>query len=507
MNTGAQPGTVGAARREALRLMQQGQLAEAGSLLERIIATRPDDADAVRQLGVVALLARDYQAATDILGRACRLAPGSATAHMSLGQALQGLGRHEPALAEFRRAVELDPEASAAHNLLGTALSALGRQRDARVALERAVELAPHAVDARYNLACVLEAIGEYAAAESTHRTLLEARPDSAASWNGLGNALLSQRRPDEALAAYARAAELAPAAAIAHANLGTVLFDQGRHDEALAAFRRAAQLDPDFPDALYHVARAELACGDTDAALAACERFLATVPDSQEALALQAFLLRDLDRHQEADRLLDHHRLVRAVHLPTPAGHTDMASFNASLSRHVLAHPSLEPDPYGASTRGGRHSANLLEGDKGPVAALETLVKQAVRDYVQSLPAERHPFLDQRHRSLRLVIQANLLDPGGWLEPHVHPQAWLSGAYYLQLPPGMDAESHAGWLEFFRPPSGIRARSTPRLHVVQPDAGMLVLFPSYFYHGTVPFQFDGLRISVGIDLIPERRP
>jgi hypothetical protein len=37
----------------------------------------------------------------------------------------------------------------------------------------------------------------------------------------------------------------------------------------------------------------------------------------------------------------------------------------------------------------------------------------------------------------------------------------------------------------------------------VRPTEGQLVLFPSYFYHRILPFDADGIRISVAFDVVP----
>ncbi len=34
----------------------------------------------------------------------------------------------------------------------------------------------------------------------------------------------------------------------------------------------------------------------------------------------------------------------------------------------------------------------------------------------------------------------------------------------------------------------------------------MLVLFPSYFWHGTVPFSSTQTRLTVAFDAVPERQ-
>ncbi len=39
--------------------------------------------------------------------------------------------------------------------------------------------------------------------------------------------------------------------------------------------------------------------------------------------------------------------------------------------------------------------------------------------------------------------------------------------------------------------------------HFVKPPPGLLVLFPSYMWHGTVPFSGEAPRLTVAFDLIP----
>jgi len=94
-------------------------------------------------------------------------------------------------------------------------------------------------------------------------------------------------------------------------------------------------------------------------------------------------------------------------------------------------------------------------------------------------------------------------MNAGGHQIPHIHPAAWLSGVYYAEIPAGIGAEDHAGWLEFGRPPGHFHNRIEPPLRAIRPQAGLMVLFPAYFYHHTIPLEMDQRRISIAFDLIP----
>jgi hypothetical protein len=84
----------------------------------------------------------------------------------------------------------------------------------------------------------------------------------------------------------------------------------------------------------------------------------------------------------------------------------------------------------------------------------------------------------------------------------HIHPEGWISSAYYLAVPAEVqDPIARSGWIKFGEPrfpmPGG-----EPLRHV-QPRAGRLVLFPSYLWHGTTPIHGDEPRMTIAFDAVP----
>ncbi len=88
---------------------------------------------------------------------------------------------------------------------------------------------------------------------------------------------------------------------------------------------------------------------------------------------------------------------------------------------------------------------------------------------------------------------------------PHNHPVGWERGVFYSKLTSAVSAEdgSHAGWIEFGSPPEDYLHRSRPRTRLIQPQEGKIILFPSYFWHRTIPFEGEEERISLSFDAIP----
>jgi hypothetical protein len=83
-----------------------------------------------------------------------------------------------------------------------------------------------------------------------------------------------------------------------------------------------------------------------------------------------------------------------------------------------------------------------------------------------------------------------------------VHPQGWISSALYVTLPERVAGEAdNAGWLTLGEPDEKLRLDLGP-WREIEPRPGQLVLFPSWMWHGTVPFS-DGERLTVAFDVRP----
>ena len=90
----------------------------------------------------------------------------------------------------------------------------------------------------------------------------------------------------------------------------------------------------------------------------------------------------------------------------------------------------------------------------------------------------------------------------GGFHVNHFHHQGWISTAYYVSVPDEVkDDASKSGWLKLGEPRFATPGASPERF--VQPSAGLLVLFPSYLWHGTNAIQGSQVRTTIAFDAVP----
>jgi hypothetical protein len=82
-----------------------------------------------------------------------------------------------------------------------------------------------------------------------------------------------------------------------------------------------------------------------------------------------------------------------------------------------------------------------------------------------------------------------------GYNARHNHPRGWMTGIFY---PAGLPADIAGGSLCI----GGWRDPAPPGWPVaeIRPEAGLLVLMPSYYVHWTLPLGAPGLRLSIAFD-------
>jgi adenylate cyclase len=131
--------------------------------------------------------------------------------------------------------------------------------------------------------------------------------PNFAAAWAGLATAHVhlfgcdSEPHLQKAREASVRALKLDAQSAEAHVAAGQGLSMEQRYAEAAAEFERAIELDPTFFDAHYYYARSCFKSGDLEKSLRLFQQAQRARPDDYQPLYLEALVLMQLGRHDEA--------------------------------------------------------------------------------------------------------------------------------------------------------------------------------------------------------------
>jgi len=197
---------------------------------------------------------------------------------------------------------------------------------------------------------------------------------------------------------------------------------------------------------------------------------------------------------------------LIQVFDLEPPEGFSDMAAFNAAMNAYL---DSLHPETreyISQSLRGGTQTpAQLFGAGHDLVQRLQARISQAVTGYIASLKDDAsHPFLSRRAADFRYAgsWSSRLRDCGFHIN-HIHPSGWISSCYYVGVPDAAkDETARQGWIKFGEPYFDVPL-TNPIRRAVQPAPGRLVLFPSYMWHGTIPFHDAQARTTVAFDVVP----
>jgi tetratricopeptide (TPR) repeat protein len=497
-----------------LTALEAGQHAVARDALERGLALQPEHASGWLALGNALRALGDTDAATRALERTVVLAPKSQPAWITLGAVHRLEGRSNAAIAAFEQAARLGATTHELGEAHAGALLDAGRVPEA---LERAREVVrqhPDAASAYMTLAKMLWEYGPtYAPGEDAvevFRRGLAARPDDRHLRVTYARFLVSARQPEAGLEIVRelRAVWNRPELATLEANALEVL---GRRDEAAALYaqvhREWGATEPLFLNAY---ARHLMSAGRADEAAARLLEATRIAPQNQEAWANLGTAWRLLGDPRE-HWLCDYERFVGAVDVEPPPG-MSVDEFLADLRATLEPMHQAGREPLQQSLRSGSQTPGKLFGlDLPAIVRAREAFRRAVEGWIATLPDDAgHPFLSRKAPSVRFSGSWSVrLWSSGKHVNHIHPEGWMSSAFYVALPPSLGTAqsdgSQAGYIQFGQPPDELGLGLPPR-RVLQPRPGRLALFPSYFWHGTVPFEDDAPRITIAFDMVPDRR-
>jgi uncharacterized protein (TIGR02466 family) len=477
----------------------------ARTLLLAVTAATPNFGPAWEALSIALGKLDDTEGAMTAAQRSVTLSPQSHTAHHNLGHAAAKHQDHVAAERAYRTSLALQPGSDAGWVGLGNALRSQERNDEAIAAMERAVAANPSNIDAHRILNELLWQTGRGERYLQSFAQAVGAVPHDSALRTAFAHELLRIPRADDALrvleslAPDARdTAQIEDLRARAHGFLGDMPRALQHHERAVA------RAPGDTLIARNHV-ETLLKSGRHDEALRACERSLALAPLDQGMLAMFTTALR-LNKDERAHALADFQSLARVYAIDPPPGFGSMEDFNEALAAELRKLHTTRAHPTDQTLRGGTQTFGALFDRREPlVQLLKVQLEKAIAGYIGEMGTDvSHPLFRRRGRSFGFSGSWSVrLSEGGFHTNHFHPMGWISSAYYVTVPDeAADTAAKKGWFKLGETNLGLGEHEKIERHV-QARPGHLVLFPSYFWHGTVPFDTRDERITVAFDVVP----
>jgi len=387
----------------AMRLHQQGQLAEAEALYEDILKTQPQHIDALHFLGVLKNQQGQTQRAVELIRQSLALYPDNAAAHSNLALALQSLHRLDDALACYDKVLLLQPNSIDALSGRGIVLQMLHRFDEALLDYDRILTINPHHAEALFGRANVLYKLKRLDDALISYQGSLAINPDSVEALYNQGLLLVELNRIDDAISNYQRALAIKPDYAEVHNNLGSLLKKQERHAEAASSYQRAIASKPDYTEAYCNLITLLKDQGHTTDAQATINAALAAIPDSLELRFIQLIMSLPMVTHTVTEAALVPAQFDTAL--------TDLENWltQSPSHQHSLTTAGLLPLPFLLAYRTGNHVQRLARyGDivaaQGNAVAVDK-TRTKLKMVVVSHHFHRHSVWDVITRGLLVNI------------------------------------------------------------------------------------------------------
>lgn len=492
------------------------------------------NADALKR-GRTAMAAQDFSAAERIARLVIAQTPDSQSYEL-LANALRAQERLEEALAAAESAVRLDTSNNGAHHSRAFILSRLGRFADAltiydqliarglahpSVWLNRSVALLGLTRDADAEAALVdgvkrwpqdlglqnmlaslrwMRGGGEEFARD--YESAVRREPDSL--WLRIGCADLLRRADLHARAEVVlrEGLQRAPGNGPLQGALGVLLDEMDRTGEGLPLLQAAVADAPNVLSVRGNLINGLLRLGRGDEALREILPLRAAQPLNGDWVCYEAMAYRQMGdaRYHE---LCDYDLMVQPFDLDAPAGFASIADFNAALRDSLNRLHVLETHPLDQSLRhGSQTTRSLLTIKDTIIESYLRALEEPIRAYIATMQKPDHPWSGRKSDKFRLSgCWSVKLKANGYHVNHIHPEGWISSAYYVSLPDvAKSGDTQEGWIKFGEPRWPLPHCGVEK--VVQPKEGRLVLFPSYMWHGTIPFS-EGERLTAPFDVVP----
>ena len=231
---------------EAVEHQREGRFADAERIYRDVLSRDPENVNATRLLGSVAIELERYRLATRLLRNAAKLAPNFFGAWTDLARALLESEEFDECREVLEQAMRLEPTLAYPHMLLGNMLSKAGDYDAAADALGAALDLQPDHGGSLAGLGHVLKTIGRQEEAIDRYRAAIRKFPAFGEAWWSLAN-LKTFRFSDEEIEVMERHVDDDSLIDETRVNinyaLGKAYEDRGDYADAFTRYEKGATI------------------------------------------------------------------------------------------------------------------------------------------------------------------------------------------------------------------------------------------------------------------------
>ena len=485
----------------ALALFANSNIIEARVALERALNIRPDYVKALVLLGRCLAATEQFDDAQQVFTKAITIEPNNYLPHYRLGRLHVYKGNSAKATESLGASLDINQQLMPAQEALVLNSIYSGEHQTTADLIEASLRIAP-------NNESILAIATDWAIENKQDNPYhyydkgWQNRPTANLFKDFINSLILSSdsSRAEILMADYE--ASIGKDLAWESAKL-KILETQGHYEEMISLIKSSPRRSK---HQMYNCL-AHFALGHYGTSYDCAQKLHHSQPSNQYYLALLTTALRCLG-DKRYDQLADYNKLILQANLDTQFENSPrFRDFKTDLIAHLNQLHVTRRAPLQQSVRGGTQTpGNLFAQSKSPlIHSLKHSIADVSQPFFSRLKSaglnESHPiitaFPDTPYFHASWSIRTA---EGGFHKSHIHSKGWYSSACYIDVPEVINDESDAGYLVLGKPPFKTKDELEPD-YSIKPKAGSLILFPSYVWHATQPYQGKGNRLVVAFDV------
>jgi len=289
-------------------------------------------------------------------------------------------------------------------------------------------------------------------------------------------------------------------------AECGKAHLRLGEGEKAIRLLRTALEINPASVNAFKRLALELLHRQQPQKVIVLIDDLVARGVAHSRLLAIKMLALAAMDKQDAARAVLGDEFFVHSEAIEPPPSWPDLAAFNAALADEIWQNEGRRFERYGTSSDRSWRVDHPATGNTPAVAALMAEIMRIASVQAASIAKHKNAWSAACPPSAILRSWSVMTEGDGYEKWHMHPEGWMSGGYYVEVPDSVaNGLDDAGCLMFGLPGGLIGEHAAQKFHrsVIRPKPGLLTLFPSHAYHRTFPHNGQGRRMCIAFDICP----
>ena len=323
---------------------------------------------------------------------------------------------------------------------------------------------------------------------------LIKENPEQYFLFNSIGIVFKEIGNIEEAEKNFLKAISINPSHEMSNYNLANILINSGRSKEAIPYMKNSGYLGKASTLEIFY----ELNLIDQYEEL--IDEFILLDPFNRRIASIASFVSeqKDIDNNYPFCK----NPMDYLIHTNIENQLLEKKFSFSGLENELKEYKKVWEPETSTTINGTQTKENLFRKKSHHLFILEGQIKDEIKKYKSRFSDSESYFIKKFPDQMNIESWLVTLKKNGFQGSHIHAEGWLSGVFYIDLPP--NKKSNEGAIKFCLHGFDYRMKkNATKEKIINPKKYDLVLFPSSLFHETLPFSSNQKRLCIAFDLSP----